>query len=218
LLAVAIWLLDRILPTAATMGLTAALLMVSGIYMRALDTLPNNSSGWQKLGKGAGLIVLLWGAMLLLGAALGSKDFIQPLKGLSFTSGSAESDITETGLHFKPVKGIAGLNAELSLAAAANKNVMLDFYADWCTSCQEMEKHTFTDPAVQAALSNVIILQTDVTPNDDLDKALMSAYGIFGPPAILFFDKNGKEIRDQRVVGYVDKKPFAAHLQKIFND
>jgi thiol:disulfide interchange protein DsbD len=212
LLGVGIWMLERILPLAVTMALWGVLLMVSAIYMRALEPIPQGASGWYRLWKGLGLVLLIYGALLLVGAASGGKDVLQPLKGMVMAGGGAAQ---EQHLTFKQIKGIAGLEQELDIARAQNRTVMLDFYAEWCTSCKEMEKYTFTDPEVQQALANTIVLQTDVTANDAIDQALMKRFGIFGPPAILFFDPGGQEHSNYRLVGFVPAGEFAAHVRRF---
>jgi thiol:disulfide interchange protein DsbD len=135
----------------------------------------------------------------------------QPLKGLANVSGTATH--TEH-LAFKQIKGVAGLNAELSKAKAAGKPVMLDFYADWCISCKEMEAFTFSDASVQKALEDVILLQADVTPNDELDTELYKHFGIIGPPSIMFFGTDGEERRNYRVVGFMKAEQFSQHVEQ----
>lgn len=219
LLGVAIWMLERILPGSVIMLMIAVLLMVSAVYMGALEAIPAGSSGWRKLWKGIGLVLLVGGVMYLIGAASGSKDLMQPLKRGAVVAqvGAGPASAENSGhLVFQQVKGQAGLEQALAQAKAAGQPVMFDFYADWCISCKEMEKYAFTHPDVLAALKGVRTIQTDVTANDAEDQALMSAVGIFGPPAILFYDRNGEEIRDRRVVGEMSGEAFAAHLIKTF--
>ena len=214
LLGLAIWLLERVAPAAATMTLWAALIIVSAIYMGALDGISEGSSGWKKLWKGLGLLLLIYGIIILLGLASGNRNVFQPLKGLGNFSGS----VTQSEhLSFKQIKGVDGLNAELAKAKATGKPVMLDFYADWCVSCKEMEALTFSDPAVQQELNNVVLLQADVTPNDELDTALYKHFGIIGPPSIMFFDTNGEERRNYRVVGYMNADEFSQHVKRALN-
>lgn len=211
LLGVAIWLLERILPTSITMLLMATLIIISGIYMGALETLSEGASGWRKLWKGFGLVILIYGVFYLWGVAAGSKDLIQPLKGISGPVVVGAAGNAQSGhLQFKQIKGEDGLKQ--ALASIKGKPAMLDFYADWCISCKEMEKYAFTHPDVLAALKDFEVLQTDVTANDKTDQLFMKSLGIYGPPAILFFDRNGNEIKGSRVVGEMSGEEFAAHI------
>ena len=218
LLGLAIWLLERVAPAGFTMSLWAALIIVSAIYMGAIDGLSEGSSGWKKLWKGLGLLLLIYGIIILLGLASGNRNVFQPLKGLNVSSGGSSGASTQAEhLNFIQVKGIDGLNAELAKAKAAGKTVMLDFYADWCVSCKEMEAFTFADPAVQAALAGVVLLQADVTPNDEKDTELYKHFGIIGPPSIMFFDANSTERRNYRVVGYMPAEKFSQHVKRALN-
>ncbi|HFE31824.1 MAG TPA: protein-disulfide reductase DsbD, partial [Gammaproteobacteria bacterium] len=153
LLAVAIWMLERIIPVSVAMLLWAALLIISAVYMGALEPV-GEGSGWRKLWKGTGIIMLIYGVLMLAGVATGGKDTLQPLHGMAMSAGmgSATGTTQGTELHFKKVKGLQQLEQEIATASAAGKSVMLDFYADWCISCKEMEKYTFSDPGVQQAL------------------------------------------------------------------
>ncbi len=211
MLAVAIWLLDRILPLSVTMFLWGLLLIGSAVYMRAFDTLTDVSTGWQRLWKALGLVMTLYGSLLIIGAAAGSNDLFQPLKTLA-GSGYPKNDQT---LEFIPVKGVVGLDSILQTAKAQNKPVMLDFYADWCIECKRLEKNTFADPEVKRLLKNVILAQADVTPNDKADQALLRSLELIGPPAILFFSPDGKEMRKFRVSGYFDPESFKHHLRNV---
>ncbi|MDD3518480.1 MAG: protein-disulfide reductase DsbD [Chromatiales bacterium] len=213
LLGVAIWMLERILPVAITMGLWGVLLIVSGIYMGALEHIRDGASGWRRLWKGLGLALALWGALMLIAAAAGGKDLLQPLRGIVVAGGGAGAE--KAGLQFRYVKGVDGLESALAEARAQGRPVMLDFYADWCISCKEMERFTFSDPAVQSALSGFLLLKTDVTANDAADQALLKHFGLFGPPAILFYDRHGNELRNFRVVGFVPADRFAAHANQV---
>lgn len=205
MLAVALWMLNPVLPAAAFMLGWAALLIFSGIYLHALDALPAHASGWARFRKGCGVVALLWGAALLVGAAAGGRDPLQPLAGLR-----AQAATVEAGPHFEPVASVAELDARL---ATADRPVMLDFYADWCVSCKEMERFTFSDPAVRARLDTLLLLKADVTANSAEDKALLTRFGLFGPPGILFF-QNGQERPELRVVGFMQADAFLAMLDK----
>ena len=216
LLAVAIWLLERVLPVAITMALIAALLVTSAIYLGALTNLNENSSGWHKLNKGAGVLLLLYGAAYLFGAVSGSKDLLQPLHGIVQSGGSSSQARKEEHIQFRQIKGVQGLQKALDDSVRQQRYTMLDFYADWCISCKEMERYAFTHPEVLSALSDVNNLQTDVTANDAIDTEFMTSLGIYGPPAILFFDKNGNEIKHRRVVGEMSGEEFAAHVLSTF--
>lgn len=217
MLAMAIWLLERILPTSITMALIAMLMITLAVYMGALEKLPQPASGWRQLCKGLGVILLIYGAVYLVGAAAGSKDLIQPLKDIANGMISNNPLNQTNSIHFKQIKGTQGLKSALQESVAENKFTMLDFYADWCTSCKEMEKYAFTHPQVLASLDQVTTLQTDVTDNDAIDSAFMNSLGIYGPPAILFFDKDGQEIRNRRVVGGMSGANFAAHINASFD-
>jgi thiol:disulfide interchange protein DsbD len=216
LLAVAIWMLERIIPAGVTLFLWAALLIVSAVYMGAITPLPANGNGWHKLRKGTGLIMLSYGVLLLVGVAGGGTDPLQPLKGVSFTKSTEAAGKPSTHeLAFKRIKNAADLEAEVKLAAADGRLVMVDFYADWCISCKEMEKYTFSDPQVQSTLNNMVMLQADVTANDEVDQALLKKFGLFGPPTILFYGPDGMERSTLRVMGYMDADQFLAHLQRV---
>ncbi len=208
LLALAIWIIQPLLPVSVQMILWAALLIFSAIYLRALDALPHNAGGWHKLLKGIGLFALLLGAAYLIGALSGARDILRPLGSI----GRAEAQ-AQTTLQFTRVKNIAELDQRI--AQAKGKSVMFDFYADWCISCKEMERFPFSDASVLAKLKPVLLLQADVTANSEADKALLKRYGLFGPPGILFFDAAGKELGDFRVTGYQDAMQFLKTLQGV---
>jgi thiol:disulfide interchange protein DsbD len=217
MLALAIWMLERIAPMSVIMLLSGILAVFSAIYMGALDALSEASSGWKRFFKASGLVTLLYGAMLLFGAASGNGSLIQPLKGGFSSSSVSQQQKAEQSLIFKQIKGIEGLNKSLALAKQQGKTVMLDFYADWCISCKEMEHFTFSDTNVINTLKNTILLQADVTPNDDQDKALLKKFGLFGPPGILFFDKNSQENKAYRIVGEMKASPFDDHVNQFLN-
>jgi thiol:disulfide interchange protein DsbD len=207
LLGVAIWMLERVLPMAVIMLLWAALLIISAIYMGATTALSETVSGWAKLWKGVGIMLLIHGAALMVGAAAGGNDVLQPLKGVFSSGGGA----AQQKLVFRYVDNLDDL--QQALTESKGRTVMLDFYADWCPSCKEMEKYTFPDPAVKEVLSDVVLLKADVTANNDAHKAMMKNFGIVGPPAMLFFDTNGQERKEMRLVGFLPANTFAEHVR-----
>jgi thiol:disulfide interchange protein DsbD len=208
LLATAVWLVSPVVPPVVPMLAWAALLIVPAIYLHALDPLPPHVKGWQRFWKGVGIVMLLTGAALLIGALAGSRDPLQPLAGLRGQAVAAET----RKLPFEPVRSVTELDSRL---AAGDRPVMLDFYADWCVSCKEMERYTFADPAVQAKLAGFTLLKADVTQNTPEDKALLARFGLFGPPGIIFFAPDGKEVPGIRVVGYQEAASFLRTLDKV---
>lgn len=213
MLAVAVWMLSRILPAQVTMLLTAMLLIIPAIYLNALEPLPHPVSGWKKLWKGVGLMMLAFGVLQLIGLGAGGTNPLQPLAGLAL-AGTGQGEKTR-GLSFQRVKSVAALEAQLRQAKANGQWVMLDFYADWCISCKEMEAYTFTDAAVRQKLSNFVLLQADVTLNDAEDKALLQRFNLFGPPGIIFFAPDGQERSSQRVIGFQDASSFLQSLSQL---
>lgn len=218
MLAVAIWLLERILPSSIILAMWAALLMISAIYMRALDTLPDTASGWQRFWKGTGIVVLLYGVALLFGSLTGATDIFNPLEKISgsnqYASMEGGSGRVEGGLKFDEIKGLAEFDEALASASANGKPVFVDFYADWCVECVRMENTTFKSPDVIAALADYELIRLDLTANDETDKQVLKQFSLFGPPALLFFAPDGKEIRHMRVIGYQDATEFTATVEK----
>ena len=207
MLGVAIWFMERVLPGPVTMLLWSALIIVTALYMGALDTLLPGAK-WQKLWKGLGIIMLIYGVILVAGAASGGNDVFRPLQGIASQSESVGK------LPFRSIKTVDDLDRMLADAEFNNTPVMLDFYADWCITCKEMEKYTFSKPEVHAALQDVILLKADVTAHDEYDQALMKRFGIIGPPAILFFVR-GEEHRGYRLVGFVKTGDFVEHIKQV---
>ena len=209
MLGLAIWMLERILPGAVTLALWATLIFMAGVFLGAFQPLEPAAGPLPKMGKGFGLLAALYGAALLLGALSGGQDPLQPL---SFVGRGTET--REAELEFRTIKSVADLEAEVARASAAGRSVMLDFYADWCVSCKEMERYTFSDENVQAALDGLTLLQADVTANDADDQALLQHFGIFGPPTIVFFDATGREQVGYRIVGFMPAGDFASHVTR----
>jgi thiol:disulfide interchange protein DsbD len=212
MLAVAIYLLERVIPEAVAMLLWGALLIVSGVFLGAFQHLPIESTGWRKLWKGLGVILVVYGALMLVGAAAGGRDTLQPLRGLVLAGpGGGAGPAQEAA--FRPIKTVADLDRELAAAKAAGRPVMLDFYADWCVYCKQLEKETFPDPGVRAALAQGIVLKADVTANDEGDKALLARIGIPGPPAMIFYAADGTERRGSRLLGFMPPGEFSEHVR-----
>ena len=212
-LGVAIYLAAPLLPSALAMLLWAALAMLSGFWIFSLKARDGGPAPAAL--RGAGLIVVVYGVLLLVGTASGSRDPLQPLDRLSAGTGGTAAN-ADHGVAFERIKTVADLDRAVASATASGKTVMVDFYADWCASCKEMEKYTFTDPGVQAALANTVLLQADVTANDDADQALLARFEIFGPPTIAFFGSDGVERKNFRLVGFAPASRFAEHVKAAF--
>ncbi len=211
MLGLAIWMLSRMLPGNVIMLLWAVLIFMAGVFMGGLTTLAPDSSGAQKLGKGFGVLAIIYAIVLLLGGLTGGSNPLKPLASVNLGGGTVVAE-AEHELPFVRVKTVADLDRELEQASAQGKTAFLDFYADWCVSCKEMEAYTFTDGEVQATLSNTVWLQADVTANDEADQALLERFGVFGPPTIIFFGTDGQQRHGYEVVGYMKAKDFNEHL------
>ena len=208
MLAVAIWIVSPALPAVVVMYAWAALLVGGGVFLRAIDGLPETASGWARLGKALGLMSLVAGLSLIVGALAGGRDPLRPLAGLMEPGGLS---VATSGVRFERIGSIGELQQR---TAAAGRPVMLDFYADWCVSCKEMEALTFTDPRVKAKLEKMLLLQADVTANNSDHKELLKRFSLFGPPGIIFFDAQGREIRGLRVIGYQSADRFLKTLEQ----
>jgi len=207
LLATALWIVSPVVPVAVQMIGWALLLIMPAIYMHAIDPLPPHANDWHRFWKGVGVAMLCAGLAMLVGVLSGGRDPWQPLSVLRGVAA-----VEQRPLPFERVRSIAELDARI---AAPGKPVMLDFYADWCVSCKEMERFTFSDPRVQSKLSGWRLLQADVTANSEDDKALLARFQLFGPPGLIFFDGNGQELRSARVVGYQSPEAFLQTLSLI---
>ncbi len=206
MLATALWMVSPVIPVWAQMLGWAALLIVPAIYVHAIDPLPPHATGWHRLWKGVGVVMLLVGAAMLAGVLGGARD---PLKPLGFLGGVGNCEAATAAPQFERVKSVAELDMRIK---AAGKPVMLDFYADWCVSCKELENITFADAKVAARMKDFVLLQADVTANTADDAALLKRFGLFGPPGIVFFDRNGREIESRRIVGYLPPEQFLPSL------
>ncbi|MDP1659053.1 MAG: protein-disulfide reductase DsbD [Methylotenera sp.] len=210
MLGMAIWLISPIIPVSIQLALWAILLIVTAVYHNALDNLPAHASNYAKVWKGVAVIVLIFGVALLIGALSGSKSALQPLNNFSIASGNQSKNTPS--LAFTRIVSIAEL--EKKLTETNGQPVMLDFYADWCVACKELEELTFSDPKVQQQLQNTVLLQVDVTANTDEDKALLKRFGLYGPPGITFFNGHGQEMTTLKTVGFQNADRFSATLSK----
>lgn len=207
MLAVAVWVVSPILPVALQLLLWAALCIIPAIYLRAIDPLPTTATTGQRLTKGVALMLLLYGIALLIGAWSGARSPLQPLQTLT-----AGRQAALPALSFQRVRSVQEL--EQAVQSAQGKRVMLDFYADWCVSCKEYEQFVFSEPAVQAELKQMLLLQADVTANNAQDAALLKKFALFGPPGIVFFDAQGQTVQPV-IKGYHDAGRFLKILQSI---
>jgi thiol:disulfide interchange protein DsbD len=208
LIAVALWTLQPVLPASLALALWGALLLVAGFMLRPFDANAHAGAPRVWLQRGAGLAAITFGVMQLAGAASGGHDPLQPLSHLV---GRAQAAGVPSGVQFQPVRSVQELEQVLQ---NAGRPVMLDFYADWCVSCKEMERFTFSDPAVQRRLANAVLLKADVTANSEADRALLKRFQLFGPPGTIFFDAQGQEQASLRVIGFVAAKEFEKILEK----
>jgi thioredoxin:protein disulfide reductase len=217
LMATAIWMLQSVMPQAAWMALWGAWLITCAIFLKVFDGLSTNASVALRFGKVLSVMLMVFGVMELLGAGLGAKDVLRPLeplvvaKRVGDASNQADSG-AKSHVTFERITSLAELQQKLQ---NSKQVVMLDFYADWCTSCIEMEKFTFSDPDVKMRLANVKLLQIDVTKNSPADQQLMKQFKVFGPPALLSFDLEGNELTTARVIGYKEPEKFKAHLDGL---
>jgi len=212
LLATAWWMLVPVVPTWLQMAGWAFLAIVAAVMLRAFDALPAGAGAPRMFAKGLGLLLALAGLVWLVGAASGGRDVLQPLSHLAQRGGGPAPLAAAGPVEFKRVRTSAELDA---LLAQSTRPVMLDFYADWCVSCREMERFTFSDPAVSSRMSRMLLLQADVTANNADDRELLKRFRLFGPPGILFFAPGGAPIADARVIGFQDAPRFAAVLDRV---
>ncbi|MEH6649798.1 MAG: protein-disulfide reductase DsbD [Motiliproteus sp.] len=210
LLLMAVWMLDRIVPSSVTLLLLAVVLVTSAVFLRALDRLSEAAGAISRLGKALGLLLLIYGGMLLVAVATGQGTLLKPLQG--FAGGTAT---TQAAVTFTKVTSIEQLDPLLEQAQLQQSPVMLDFYADWCVSCKELEVFTFADSQVIDQLNRFVTIKVDVTAHDDAAKALYQRYGIVGPPALVFYDKAGQLSADAMLVGVPDPDDFVGHLAKF---
>lgn len=215
MLAVAIYLISRIIPDMYTMILWAFLFIGSAIYLGALEPIKEGVSGIVKMSKVIGILFLIYGIMLFVGAFMGNTNPLDPLEN---TRKPAFATVTQNtqAIPFKNNFIVVKNQKELDNAIdSSTKPVMVDFSAKWCVSCKELEEKTFKDPRVMALFQHFTLIRADVTENSDEQKRMMKKYRVFGPPVMVFFDKNHKLLNDKKLVGYINADDFIKHLNKI---
>jgi thiol:disulfide interchange protein DsbD len=216
LLGVAIWIISPVINEVTHMLLWAALLIISAIYLHAVDPLPERASGMRKFLKGIGVIALLFGVALLIGVLSGSRDVLQPLSKLNLAATANTSEIAPASyaaLPFQRVKTVAELDERIR--ESEGKHIMVKFHADWCVSCKEMDRFTLSDAKVQDRLKDTVLLQIDVTDGTPDDAALLKRFRLFGPPGILFIDRQGRDVPDIKVIGFLNKNDFLTVLNAV---
>ena len=210
-LALAIYTIQVLLPPPAVMVAWSSLAIGSGVWGLSLRTKTQDPA--PAVVRTPALMSLLYGAMLLIGAGAGGTDPLRPLAGWSAEQTTSIAAADE--LPFRIIKTDLDLQRELVAASASGRTVMLEFYADWCVSCKQMERHTYSDRKVRDALQPFVLLKADVTANDADDAAMLKRFTVYGPPAAMFFDRDGREIEPLRIVGFVNADAFQQHLLAV---
>lgn len=214
LLGVAIWLLERVVPAGVTLLLWAALAIGCAVYLGALDSSPR--SGWAQLWKAGGTLSLVYGVLLMIGAASGAQDPLRPLAALAIGGGGAGGGVAaQEHSNWIAVNSNADIEAQLTLASREGVPVILDMYADWCIACKVMERNVFPDPEVAGQLQQFRLLRADVTDNSAEHIAMLERYELFGPPSLVFFRPDRSEIVELRIQGEKNRDQFANHLNAV---
>lgn len=210
LLAIAIWMLSRVIPGPVALFLWAVLLICTAIFMGIFNEAKNN---WYKLLRGLSVVLVVYGIILVIGAALGNSDPLHPWEkiGINNNLNANNKDYPS----FIIVKDMTQLENELAAAKSLNKPVLLDFYADWCVSCVHLDRYVFALPIVQKQLQNFVLLRADVTRNNNFDRGLLKKMNVIAPPTLIFFNNKGQELKSERMVGEFDQKDFLQHLQQL---
>ncbi len=207
MLGVAVWFLARILPGPLTLALWAALAVAGGIYLRALEPIPEGAPGWFYFRRAAGVLVLAYGLAMGVGALQGQDNPFRPLKAPGEAEGSSVS-VSPSGLHFHRVRSAAALEA--ALRKARGKPVLLDYWAKWCVECTRMDRVTFADAPVRQALAGYVLIRVDVTADDGESQKLLQKFDLAGPPAFITYDPAGQIQHVQE--GYLGPSAFLRWL------
>lgn len=210
LLLMAVWMLDRIVAPEITMGLVALILIVTAVFMGVLDSHSSDTHGLRKLGKGVGIVLLVYGAALAVGLLAGGQSLVYPLKGIV-----SSSQAVSQKLNFDVVTTLSQLESKLKDAEQAKRAVMLDYYADWCVSCAELDYVTFADDRVKQTLSMMTLIKVDVTANDEESKKLTQRYQVLGPPTLVFYDGQGNPRPELTLVGVPQPEQLLAMTQQL---
>jgi thiol:disulfide interchange protein DsbD len=213
MLGMAVWMLDRVLPGTVTLVLWALLVFMSGVFLGAFEPLPANPPPARRIAKGAGVLACLYGALLLIGATLGGDDPLKPLA--QFSTGALGRESGRSELEWRDVANVAQLEAALAEARAAARPVMIDFTADWCTVCKELEKYTFSEPTVVAALEPFMLLRADGSAYDDDDAALLKYFEAYGYPTVAFYDASGRRQDGFELASFVPADEFLPHVRRL---
>lgn len=215
LLATAWWMMNSVLPDWVMVLGWTLLAAWSAVMLGAFERLPEGSGPGRMLLKGLGLLLAGWALVLLVGLAMGNRSLMAPLQGLG-------TGLSQQQAGAAPVAGIKEAFVKVNssqefdaLLANADRPVMLDFYADWCVSCIEMERFTFTDPQVEQKMGQMLLVQADVTANTPAHRELLKRFKLFGPPGIIFFDAQGREMPEPRVVGFMNAANFSKELDRV---
>jgi len=212
MLAFAVWLLGRVVPPPLTLVLWGVTGILAAVFLGVFERLDNSAGAGARLSRAAGIAAFVWALALVVGGAAGGGSPLLPLAPLAGSGGAVSR--APSPLAYHPVRTPGELDAALARAASSRRPVMVDFYADWCTSCLEMEHTTLRDPQVRAALARMQVLRVDVTANSPADRALLKRYGLYGPPGYVFYGADGKRVRGDTVVGFMGVRPFLRHLRR----
>lgn len=217
LLGVAIWMMSRVIPEPVTLLLWSSLVIFTAIHLGALEPLETSCRRCGRASvKALAVLLFLYGLMLFVGGFTGATNPLNPLERMSQPQEMLESvrpKKASSKLPFQTIHSIIDL--EEILAESEGKKVMLDFYADWCVACQELDHETFSDPDVIYELEDFVLIRADVTANSEDEKELSKEFGIYGPPGMIFFDEQGEQMEGRDLIGFHGPEAFLEHLEEL---